>query len=298
MTTSGSSEHAAFRRALRRASPSLARDLPWIGHVDPWAILVSEFMLQQTQVARVREPWHRFLVRFPTAGSCADAALADVVRLWEGLGYHRRARSLHASAQVIRDRFRGEVPREPDLLRQLPGVGEYTAHAVASFAYGRRVAVLDTNVGRVLARAVANRPLARREAASIAQDLLPVRESAAFNQAMIDLGAQFCRARPQCRTCPVARACRWNAEGGADPAPESAAVSRPQAPFAGSTRQLRGRVIAELRSGPRSKAALLERLAGESTASESVLDQLVRDGLVEGRGRLVQLAGERAQRGR
>jgi A/G-specific adenine glycosylase len=298
VTTSGSSGPASFRRALRRAAPGLARDLPWINHGDPWAVLVSEFMLQQTSVTRVREPWRRFLTRFPTAASCADAALAEVMRHWEGLGYHRRAKALHDSATMIRDRFGGQVPNDVERLRQLPGVGEYTAHAVASFAFARRVAVLDTNVGRVLARAVANRPLGHREAATMAQELLPTRDSARFNQAMIDLGAQYCRARPHCDTCPVARSCRWNLEGGIDPAPRSAAVSRPQAPFAGSDRQLRGRLLAELRCGPRSCATLHERLAMEPAKGEHLLAQLVRDGLVERRAGLVQLVGDHTSPGR
>jgi A/G-specific adenine glycosylase len=292
MTTPGASELVAFRRALRRARGSLQRDLPWIDHPDPWAVLVSEFMLQQTQVARVREPWSRFLSRFPTATSCADAPLSDVLRHWEGLGYHRRAKALHDAATVIRDDFDGAVPSDVARLRSLPGVGEYTANAVASFAFHRRVAVLDTNVGRVLARAVANRALATREARTLAHELLPLRESAAFNQSMIDLGAQYCRSAPRCATCPVARACRWSLEGGADPATNSAAVSRPQTVFVGSNRQLRGRALAELRSGPRSWTHLANSLDTEGSRGEAVLEQLVSDGLAQRRGRTLQLAGD------
>jgi A/G-specific adenine glycosylase len=291
MTTSGSSP-ADFRRALRRARASLQRDLPWVGHPDPWAVLVSEFMLQQTQVSRVREPWARFLDAFPTPTSCADAPLSRVLRLWEGLGYHRRAKALHDAARVIRDHFAGVVPSEVSQLRQLPGVGEYTASAVASFAFDRPVAVLDTNVGRVLARALANRPLSGRDARARARDLLPAKDSAAFNQSMIDLGAQFCRSTPRCDICPLSRACRWRLEGGADPAPGSAAVSTRQPAFVGSTRQLRGRVLAELRAGPRSRARLLHALDGDLSRGEAVLEQLERDGLVQRRGRTLQLVGD------
>ena len=176
-------------------------------------------MLQQTQTSRVIEPWRRFVAAFPTASACADASLADVLRLWEGLGYHRRAKALHEAARLIRDEFGGVVPSEVPALRSLPGVGEYTAHAVASFSFGRPVAVLDTNVGRVLARAVENRTLSAREARGVAHALLPRRDVASFNQSMLDLGAQFCRSSPRCDDCPVARVCRWRLEGGADPAP-------------------------------------------------------------------------------
>jgi A/G-specific adenine glycosylase len=255
-------------------------------------VLVSEFMLQQTQVARVREPWTRFLAVLPTATACADAPLSQVLRLWQGLGYHRRAKALHDAARMIRDEFAGAVPSEVFQLRQLPGVGEYTANAVASFAFARPVAVLDTNVGRVLARALANRPLGTREARELVQDLLPSRSSANFNQSMIDLGARFCRSTPLCSTCPLSRACRWHLEGGDDPAPGSAAVSKRQPTFAGSTRQLRGRVLAELRSGPCSRTRLLQTLDGDVTRTEAVLEQLERDGLVQRCGRTLQLVGD------
>ena len=130
----------------------------------PWAVLVSEVMLQQTQTSRVVEPWRRFLERFPTPTSCADAPLSTVLTVWAGLGYPRRAKAIHDAARVMRDDHDGAVPREVAQLLQLPGVGEYTAHAVASFAFAKPVAVLDTNVGRVLARAIENRTLRHREA--------------------------------------------------------------------------------------------------------------------------------------
>lgn len=262
-----------------RAAPALTRDLPWIAHGDPWAVLVSEVMLQQTQAARVVAPWRAFLVRFPTPAACAEASLAEVVTAWRGLGYHRRAKMLHEAARVIVADFAGEVPRRVEELRSLPGVGEYTAHAVASFAFGEAVAVLDTNVGRVLARALANRRLTRSEARELAQRLLPRTASARFNQAMLDLGAQYCRSSPRCGECPMANRCAWRSEGGEDPAPSSAAVSRAQAPFEGSSRQLRGRVLEALRAGPRSTAQL-RRLLGDDLRRVEVLASLERDGLV------------------
>lgn len=280
MTTSGSSQGAAFARALRAAAPALRRELPWIGHGDPWAVLVSEVMLQQTSTGRVLAPWRNFLARFPTPSACADAALSDVLRAWRGLGYHRRAKALHDAATMIRDHHAGEVPRERAALRALPGVGEYTAAAVASFAFGERVAVVDTNVGRVLARAVANRRLRPREARDLAEGLLPRRGAAGFNQALLDLGAQHCRATPRCATCPLARRCAWRREGGEDPAPRSAGVSRPQAPFAGSDRQLRGRVLDALRAGPCGRRELSRHLGVTPARRDAVLDALVREGLV------------------
>lgn len=247
-------------------------------------------MLQQTQTLRVVAPWERFLEAFPTPSACADAPLSRVVTLWAGLGYHRRAKALHETARRLRDEFADRVPSEVAQLRGLPGVGDYTAHAVASFAFGRPVAVLDTNVGRVLARAVTNRRLGRSEANLVAQKLLPRANSASFNQAMIDLGSQFCRATPRCSNCPVAAACRWRAEGGEDPAPQSAAVSRPQPRFEGSDRQARGRIVQALRDGPQALTRLGE-LVGESPPERltELLGGLVRDGLVERQGSKVRL---------
>jgi A/G-specific adenine glycosylase len=256
-------------------------------------VLVSEVMLQQTQTSRVIVPWANFIAAFPSPTSCADAPLSTVLRLWEGLGYHRRAKALHDAATMIRDDYDGAVPFAVADLRRLPGVGEYTANAVASFAFGENVAVVDTNVGRVLARAIANRTLSVAEARTFASDLLPRSGAAAFNQAMLDLGSQFCTSTPNCATCPLARACRWNLEGGHDPAPRSAGVSKPQPTFEGSDRQARGRVLAALREGPRPLRHLVtfvEEVNAERTAA--LVAGLIADGLVERRGQLVQLCGD------
>ena len=258
----------------------MRRDLPWLKGQQPWAVLVSEVMLQQTSTSRVAGPWRKFLEKFPTADACARAPLAEVLVAWSGLGYPRRAKSLHEAARMIRDDFGGEVPSRVDELRALPGVGEYTSHAVASFAFGQHVAVLDTNVGRVLARALANQPLRMSVARELARELLPASDVATFNQAMLDLGAQFCRATPRCEECPLAPSCAWRRIGGPDPAPLSAGVSRPQTPFAGSNRQLRGRALRALHDGPRTKTHLLRELAVSAARADLVLDSLVRDGLV------------------
>jgi len=293
VATSGRSDRASFRRALRRNAAKLARELPWINHPDPWAVLVSEVMLQQTQSSRVIEPWTRFLEAFPTPKACADAPLSDVLRLWSGLGYHRRAKSLHDAAIIIRDVYRGDVPSTVADLRRLPGIGEYSANAVGSFAFGHPVAVVDTNVGRVLARAITNRTLSVRDARVEANELLPRKDSASFNQAMLDLGARYCTAKPRCEVCPVRAHCKWQREGGPDPAPRSAGVSRPQSAFRGSDREVRGRVLAALRERPRSTQQLVADLEGvDANRSVALIADLVADGLVERRGRVVHLSGD------
>ncbi len=249
-------------------------------------------MLQQTQATRVIEPWCRFMESLPTVDACAGAPRAAVIALWGGLGYNRRAGYLHDAARAILEGFDGRVPSDPDTLRRLPGVGAYTANAVASFAFGVRVGVLDTNVGRILARALANRPLGRSEAQRLANELVRGRDSAAHNQAMLDLGAQFCTATPRCRTCPVASRCAWRAAGGPDPALRSAAVSVRQSAFAGSDRQCRGRIIAVLRDGPANLDALLARVAEPRERVDRLLAALVGDGLVEHSAHSVRLVGD------
>lgn len=238
-------------------------------------------MVQQTQARRVVGPWRRFMEQFPTPQDCAEAPLADVLVAWRGLGYHRRAKALHDTARILCERFGGTVPRTVGELATLPGVGEYTANAVASFAYGERVAVLDTNVGRVLARAVANQTLSRSQAKDLSTRLLGRSPSARFNQAMIDLGAQHCRAKPRCDECPLIRRCAWRLEGGEDPAPTSAAVSRAQPRFEGSTRQVRGRVLDALRRGPRSRRELSASIEGLTISRrDEILTGLLSDGLI------------------
>ena len=293
VTTSGSNGFATFRRALRRCTPTLSRELPWIAHGDPWAIFVSEVMLQQTQTSRVIEPWTRFIRAFETPTACADAPLSDVLRLWAGLGFHRRAKFLHESAKAMRDSFGGKVPATVEELRSLPGIGDYTANAVACFAFGAKVAVLDTNVGRVLARCVMGRTLTVKEAREVAHEVLDKKNPQSFNQAMLDLGAQFCKSSPLCELCPVRQVCVWQTQGGDDPAPRSAGVSKPQSKFEGSDRQIRGRMLAVLREGRVSASALRQKLDSvEHIRYESILEGLILDGLVERSGRSLQLSGE------
>jgi A/G-specific adenine glycosylase len=232
-------------------------------------------MLQQTQVNRVVERWPQFMAQFPTPLHCANATSGDVIAAWSGLGYNRRARNLHRAATAITAEFGGRVPTSSAQLRSLPGVGAYTSRAVASFAFGECVGVVDTNVGRVLARAVANATLSARVAQNLADELVGDGPSASINQAMLDVGARHCRREPRCSSCPLRTLCVWRREGGADPAVASAGVSRPQPTFLGSRRQARGRIIAALREGPLHVGAA-RAIAG---SFEGVVEELVAEGL-------------------
>jgi len=203
----------SFRRRLLTWYARHARKLPWRGLGDPYAVLVSEVMLQQTQVRRVAEFFPRFLVRYPTLEDLA-AAPADAVReAWDGLGYYARARNLHAAARQVVDRHGGVVPDRPADLRRLPGVGRYTAGAVASIAFGANVPALDTNAARVLTRVLGIRRrggAARRQTRlwRLAEALVPRGRAGDWNQALMDLGATICVARaPRCPSCPVKQSC-------------------------------------------------------------------------------------------
>lgn len=260
------------------------RDLPWRRTRDPWAVLVSEVMLQQTQVPRVVPKYEAFLERFPTVDLCADAPLADVIGLWAGLGYNRRAVNLHRCAVEVGASMTGAFPESLDGLLELPGIGPYTARAVLAFAYERDVGVVDTNVGRVLAR-WEGRSLATAEAQARADAAVPAGEGWRWNQAMFDLGSAVCSKRsPSCDSCPVKGWCRWADGGGAnpDPAVGSAGVSGSQSRFEGSDRQGRGRLVNMLRrSGEVSSTALGEAAGwpGDPARAFRVAESLVADGL-------------------
>jgi A/G-specific adenine glycosylase len=228
------------------------RDLPWRRTRDPWHILVSEVMLQQTQVDRVVPHYERFTRAFPDPAACAAAGPAEVVRLWSGLGYNRRALNLHRSAVAVVDEHAGSLPADDAGLRGLPGIGAYTARAVRSFAFGEDVAAVDTNAVRVLSRAVAGRGLGVPEASRLGDRLVPPGRSWAFNQSMFDLGATVCTAaRPRCDVCPLRRLCAWRRQGAGTPDPwRAGSPARRQSTFAGSDRQGRGRLLDALRRGP------------------------------------------------
>ena len=272
-------------------------DLPWRGTRDPWAVLVSEVMLQQTQVERVRSRWVSFLERFPTVAACAAAPLGDVLEEWSGLGYPRRARDLHRTASIVVSEHHGRFPDRLDDLLALPGIGPYTARAVLAFAYERDVGIVDTNVGRILARR-AGRRLGAGEAQDTADRWVPGGHGWAWNQAMLDLGALVCRPKaPDCRACPVSTACEWHRGGNADPDPAvgSARVSTRQAPFPGSARQARGAILRALGAGSLSVDDVASVVGWAERPGSDVADlvgSLVDDGLVVvGPGRRLSLPG-------
>ncbi len=273
-----------YTASVRRWYAANARDLPWRRpDATPWSILVSEFMLQQTPVSRVLPAHAAWLRRWPEPAALAAATAADAVRQWDRLGYPRRALRLHACAGLITTRYDGQVQAGIEELRGLPGIGAYTAAAVASFAFGRRHAVLDTNVRRVLARLVAGdgRPPPVQTAAELrlAESLLPKDGTAAarWSVGVMELGALVCTAaRPRCGDCPLAARCAWLKSG------RPAAPVRPgQAAYHGSDRQCRGRLLAMLRaaSGPLG-ARDLESAWHESARRERSLAGLITDGLV------------------
>jgi A/G-specific adenine glycosylase len=255
------------------------RDLPWRHTRDPWAVLVSEVMLQQTQVERVIPKWTAFLDRFPDPARCAAAPVGAVIEAWAGLGYNRRGVALHRCAQVVVDEHAGRLPMDLPALLALPGIGPYTARAVMAFAGERDVAVVDTNVARVLARQ-AGRPLRPSEVQAEADALVPSRQGWAWNQAMLDLGATVCRARtPDCGRCPVAATCGWRGGAGPDPAIGSAGVAGRQSRFEGSDRQGRGRLVDALRQGPVTDVAVAAGWPHDPERAERVARTLVADGL-------------------
>lgn len=261
------------------------RDLPWRRSRDPWAVLVSELMLQQTQVARVEDRWERFLDRFPTPAACAASAVGEVVDEWAGLGYNRRAVHLHRSASHCVERFGGELPETLDELLTLPGVGPYTARAVLVFAHERDLGLVDTNAGRFVARALAGRRLTPHEAQRAADRAVPEGWGWTWGQAVFDLGATICRKRqPRCPSCPVRDACSWAAAGFPDPDPVTgtAGVSTPQSRFEGSDRQGRGRLVEALRTGSISARRLASVMGwpDDPERAARVAGTLVRDGLV------------------
>jgi A/G-specific adenine glycosylase len=259
------------------------RDLPWRHSRDPWEVFVAECMLQQTQVARVIPKWHAFLERFPDTAACSEASVGEVIKLWEGLGYNRRAVQLHRCAVDVTELHRGSFPNDLPALLRLPGVGPYTARAILAFAFERDVAVLDTNVARIVARCVTGRTLSLNEAQATADSLVPAGEGWLWNQGMLDLGAVVCTKRsPNCMVCPVRACCAWRETGdpASDPAVGSAAVAVRQSRFDGSDRQIRGRVVDALRRGPLTFATV--ELMSQDLDPERVgkiLRSLIKDGL-------------------
>lgn len=262
---------------------SHARDLPWRRpEASPWAVLVSEIMLQQTPVSRVLPVYETWMETWPTPTDLAQDAPGEAVRAWGRLGYPRRALRLHASAMAIVERHGGEVPSDIDELRALPGIGDYTAAAVATFAFGQSHAVLDTNVRRVLERVVggeeyppASLTKAERQRAI---DLLPPDDAPTWSVGVMELGALVCTAtNPRCADCPVHDACAWRQAG----KPSYAGAPRKVQTYAGTDRQCRGRLLAVLRDAPGSvNAAALVKAWSIDDQRDRALKSLLEDGLI------------------
>ena len=265
-----------------------ARDLPWRSPgTSAWAVLVSEVMLQQTPVVRVEPIWRTWMQRWPTPAALAAATPGDAVRMWAKLGYPRRALRLHECATVLVREHDGEVPSELATLLALPGIGAYTARAVATFAYGQRHPVVDINVRRVIARAALGRgepgpPSTTRDLADV-EVLLPgdERTAARFSVAVMELGAIVCTAaNPRCPVCPLQPMCAWRRAGSP---PYEGPIARPQK-FTGTDRQVRGRLLDVLRrSDAPVTAPQLERAWPEPVQRARALDSLITDGLIDPR---------------
>ncbi|WP_241668386.1 A/G-specific adenine glycosylase [Pedococcus bigeumensis] len=283
--STGAAPERLHHRVLEWYSVS-ARDLPWRRtDATPWGIFVSEIMLQQTPVARVAPVWHEWLARWPTPTDLAADAPGEAVRAWGRLGYPRRALRLHAAAVAMTEHQAGTVPSTETELLALPGVGTYTAAAVATFAFGERTTVVDTNVRRVLARVISGEeyaaPSPTRAELTVAAGLVPLDavEARTWSVAVMELGALVCSARsPRCSECPVADLCAWQLAG----RPSYQGPARKGQAWEGTDRQLRGALLAVLRASdvpvPRSS---LEALSDNEIQRERCLDSLVADGLVE-----------------
>ncbi|MCS6965771.1 MAG: A/G-specific adenine glycosylase [Candidatus Kapabacteria bacterium] len=276
-----------LQRAVLRWYTRHARSLWWRRlSPEPYQVLVTELMLQQTQAQRVERVLPRFFQRFPTIRSVAEAPLAEVIRWWQGLGYNRRARFLWECAQTIVQHYGGCFPSELEQLRRLPGVGAYTAAAIATFAFGRQdVPVLDTNVRRVLQRILGTEHTSARELERIAREWLPGGASAQWHQALMDVGALYChKHHPRCSECPLRRYCR---SAGRVP-PSARSMQRCEPSFAGIPRRLwRGRLLRLVAvAGTVTTEQAAQRLFGERPTGEQqrwieeLVAHLVRDGLL------------------
>jgi len=264
------------------------RTLPWRGHPDPYAVWVSEIMCQQTQVDTVIPYFLRWMDRFPTIQSLADADLQDVLKLWEGLGYYSRARNLHRAAHQVMTQFGGIIPETRDALAALPGIGPYTAGAIASLAFGHDEAALDGNIRRVLARLFdvdipARSPAGETRLWSLAREVLPPGQAGDWNQALMDLGAMVCTPhKPACQMCPLQMDCRAFALGNQSVRPVMA--PRPTTPLwvvTAAVIQSNGKVLIALRPPQGLLGGLWEFPGGKVEAGESLEDGLRREILEE-----------------
>ncbi|HUP54145.1 MAG TPA: A/G-specific adenine glycosylase [Methylomirabilota bacterium] len=253
---------------------------------DPYAILVSEAMAQQTQATRAAAYWEEFTARFPTVHALAAATPADVLRAWQGLGYDRRALALWRAARIVVDEHGGQIPRTVAELEALPGVGPYTARAVAAIAFGLPVGAVDVNVRRVLGRIVAGDPamLTPADLQTIADASVPSGRAGEWTHAVMDIGAAVCRPRaPRCEACPARPWCRFASVQRSTAAPSPRAVREPAAPFASTNRWLRGRILDRLRAVPDGEWVALDGAIGthDRTRVRAAADAMAADGVLE-----------------
>ena len=273
-----------LREAILTWYAARGRTLPFRDTTDPYAILVSEAMAQQTQAARAGEAWTRFMATFPTVQALADAPPADVLRAWQGLGYNRRAINLQRAARVIVDEHGGRVPSDLSALEALPGVGPYTARAVAALAFGLPVGAVDTNVRRVLGRIVAGEVgiLDVGTMQQVADGAVPSDRPGFWTHALMDIGATLCRPRrPLCAACPAQPWCRYAAAPTTEP--RARAARETAAPFTTTSRWLRGRIVERLRAAPNGEWVTLAAPIGshDQVAMDLALEALARDGVIE-----------------
>ncbi|MBW3091619.1 A/G-specific adenine glycosylase [Bifidobacterium sp. 82T10] len=280
----------SVRRKLAAWWEANARDLPWrFGRATPWGVLVSEVMSQQTQMSRVVPYWETWMRAWPDAAALADAPTAEVITAWGRLGYPRRALRLQECARVVRDRYADALPRTYDELTGLPGIGDYTASAVLSFAFGQRIAVIDTNIRRVLSRVFRGAESLGGSATPAERDLanrvLPAdaSRSVTWNQSVMELGATVCTAKnPLCDDCPVREDCAFLAAGRPGLGKRR---TRPRQRFAGTDRQVRGLVLHALRNLPADETVLthaqIESLWADHIQLDKCVASLDEDGLIE-----------------
>lgn len=283
------SNPSQIRRKLAAWWEANARDLPWrFGRTTPWGVLVSEVMSQQTQMSRVVPYWTDWMSAWPDAAALAKASTAEVITAWGRLGYPRRALRLQECARVVTEQYENRLPDDYDQLLALPGVGDYTASAVSSFAFGRRVPVIDTNIRRVLSRVFLGEEsrggAATRAERDLAAEVLPedTTESVTWNQSVMELGAVVCTAKkPLCESCPVADDCAFLRAGLPGLGEKR---TRPRQRFQGTDRQVRGIVLNALRGAPADSVITrtrIERLWADHVQLDACIASLDEDGLVE-----------------
>jgi len=256
------------------------RDLPWRA-TSPWGVMVSEFMLQQTPVARVLPKWNEWMQRWPTPAELALATPAQVITAWGRLGYPRRALRLHESAKIIARDFNNEVPESEEVLRSLPGIGDYTAAAISAFAFGANTLVMDVNIRRVLVRALDGKeyptssPTVRERESRLA--ILPRHNADNWAAATMELGALICTSKnPSCNDCPIISQCRWRKNG----YPQSELVRKSQ-DWHGTDRKCRGTIVQALRENESLTLSAIKKLWPEESQVEKALETLLTDRLIE-----------------